>query len=89
VDGPPSTQPARDPATRSRARQRVVVVVERVACMQRTLARFARAGYGQDGRMSEPDTQHPREDDRNEEIDDSPAPDPEQGVTPQDDPQAD
>ena len=31
----------------------------------------------------------PREDDRNEEIDDSPAPDPEQGVTAEDDPQAD
>jgi hypothetical protein len=39
--------------------------------------------------MSEPETQHPREDDRNEEIDDSPAPDPEQGVTAEDNPEAD
>jgi hypothetical protein len=39
--------------------------------------------------MSEQDNPHPRDDDRNEAIDDSPAPDPEEGVTPQDDPQAD
>ncbi len=34
-------------------------------------------------------TEHPREGDLNETIDDSPAPDPEQGVTPEDNPQAD
>jgi hypothetical protein len=39
--------------------------------------------------MSEQDSGHPREDDRNEIIDDSPVPDPEQGVTAEDDPQAD
>ena len=39
--------------------------------------------------MTEPETQNPREDDRNDEVDDSPAPDPEQGVTPEDDPGAD
>jgi hypothetical protein len=39
--------------------------------------------------MSEQDTSHPREDDRNEELDDSPAPDPEAGGDAQDDPQAD
>ncbi|HSC48688.1 MAG TPA: hypothetical protein VLD16_00385 [Gaiellaceae bacterium] len=40
--------------------------------------------------MSEQDTSHPREDDRNEELDESPAPDPEQGDTnATDDPQAD
>jgi hypothetical protein len=39
--------------------------------------------------MSEQDNPHPREDDRNEPIDDSPAPDPEQGVTHEDDPGAD
>jgi hypothetical protein len=33
---------------------------------------------------------HPREDDRNEEIEESPVPDPEQGGThPEDDPEAD
>jgi hypothetical protein len=37
--------------------------------------------------MADKDTE--REDDRNEPVDDSPAPDPEQGVTPEDDPQAD
>jgi hypothetical protein len=31
----------------------------------------------------------PPEDDRNDRLDDSPVPDPEQGVTPEDDPQAD
>jgi hypothetical protein len=40
--------------------------------------------------MSEQDTSHPREDDRNEELDESPAPDPEEGGgDAQDDPQAD
>jgi hypothetical protein len=40
--------------------------------------------------MWEEDTSAPREDDRNEELDDSPAPDPESGETSaQDDPQAD
>jgi hypothetical protein len=34
-------------------------------------------------------TEQPREDDRNEEIDESPAPDPEEGGDAQDDPQAD
>jgi hypothetical protein len=40
--------------------------------------------------MEEQDTSHPRDDDRNEELDDSPAPDPEAGDTnAEDDPQAD
>ena len=39
--------------------------------------------------MSDAEQDHPREDDRNEELDDSPAPDPEQGVTEEDDPEAD
>jgi hypothetical protein len=40
--------------------------------------------------MEDQDTSLPREDDRNEELDDSPAPDPEEGESePQDDPQAD
>jgi len=39
--------------------------------------------------MSEQDTSHPREDDRNEELDESPAPDPEQGGDADDDPGAD
>jgi hypothetical protein len=40
--------------------------------------------------MEEQDTSQPREDDRNEELDDAPAPDPESGESdPQDDPQAD
>jgi hypothetical protein len=41
--------------------------------------------------MTEPaKTTHPREDDRNEEIDESPAPDPEEGhPIPDDDPEAD
>jgi hypothetical protein len=40
--------------------------------------------------MEEQDTSVPREDDRNEEIDESPAPDPEEGDTrAEDDPQAD
>lgn len=34
-------------------------------------------------------TDHPREDDRNEELDESPVPDPEQEGDAQDDPQAD
>jgi len=38
--------------------------------------------------MSEQDT-HPREDDRNEEIDDSPVPDPEAETSAEDDPGAD
>jgi hypothetical protein len=40
--------------------------------------------------MPNQDTSHPRDDDRNEELDDSPAPDPEDGETSdQDNPQAD
>jgi hypothetical protein len=40
--------------------------------------------------MEDQDTSLPREDDRNEELDDSPAPDPEEGESDaQDDPQAD
>jgi hypothetical protein len=39
--------------------------------------------------MSTQDTEHPREDDRNEELDDSPVPDPEEGSDPTDDPGAD
>jgi hypothetical protein len=39
--------------------------------------------------MSEQDTSHPRDDDRNEEVDESPAPDPENGGDAEDDPQAD
>jgi hypothetical protein len=40
--------------------------------------------------MEDQDTSLPREDDRNEELEDSPAPDPEEGESePQDDPQAD
>src|SRR4051812_16780882 len=40
--------------------------------------------------MTEQDTSHPREDDRNEELDESPVPDPEQGDTDAaDDPGAD
>jgi hypothetical protein len=35
--------------------------------------------------MEEQDTQHPREDDRNDELDESPAPDPEEGATSADD----
>jgi hypothetical protein len=40
--------------------------------------------------MTEQDTSHPREDDRNDELDDSPAPDPESGdSSAEDDPGAD
>jgi len=39
--------------------------------------------------MEDQDTSTPREDDRNEEIDESPAPDPEEGGDAADDPQAD
>jgi hypothetical protein len=40
--------------------------------------------------MVEQDTSHPRDDDRNEELDEHPAPDPEEGEPrPEDDPQAD
>jgi hypothetical protein len=40
--------------------------------------------------MSEQDTTHPREDDRNEELDESPAPDPEDtDENAEDDPEAD
>jgi len=40
--------------------------------------------------MAEQDTSHPPDDDRNEELDDSRAPDPEEGETSaDDDPQAD
>jgi hypothetical protein len=40
--------------------------------------------------MEEQDTSHPRDDDRNEELEQSPAPDPEDGDTSaEDDPQAD
>jgi hypothetical protein len=39
--------------------------------------------------MGTQDTEHPREDDRNEELDDSPVPDPEQGSDGDDDPEAD
>jgi hypothetical protein len=35
------------------------------------------------------DTQHPREDDRNDELDESPVPDPEQPSNAEDDPEAD
>jgi hypothetical protein len=39
--------------------------------------------------MEDKDTQEPREDDRNEELDDSPVPDPEEDTSEEDDPQAD
>jgi hypothetical protein len=39
--------------------------------------------------MEEQDTSLPREDDRNDELDESPAPDPEEGGAGEDDPQAD
>jgi len=39
--------------------------------------------------MSEQDTSHPREDDRDDELDESPAPDPEEGGDADDDPGAD
>jgi hypothetical protein len=39
--------------------------------------------------MSEQDMEHPREDDRNDEIPESPVPDPEKDGSEQDDPQAD
>jgi hypothetical protein len=40
--------------------------------------------------MTETSSEHPREDDRNEEIPDAPAPDPEEGTQgAEDDPQAD
>jgi hypothetical protein len=40
--------------------------------------------------MEEQNTSHPRDDDRNEELEDSPAPDPEEGdPNAEDDPQAD
>jgi hypothetical protein len=40
--------------------------------------------------MEEQDTSHPRDDDRNDELEESPAPDPEEGGTnPEDDPGAD
>jgi hypothetical protein len=40
--------------------------------------------------MSEQDTSHPREDDRNDELDEPPAPDPQEGdSTAEDDPGAD
>jgi hypothetical protein len=41
--------------------------------------------------MSEPEPtpEQPRDDDRNEEVEDSPVPDPEQGTSAEDDPQAD
>jgi hypothetical protein len=39
--------------------------------------------------MNEEDTQAPREDDRNEEVEDSPVPDPEEGTSAEDDPGAD
>jgi hypothetical protein len=39
--------------------------------------------------MTNQDKEHPREDDRNEELDESPAPDPEQQSDAEDDPGAD
>jgi hypothetical protein len=40
--------------------------------------------------MVDQDTSHPRDDDRNDELDDSPVPDPEEGESSaEDDPQAD
>jgi len=39
--------------------------------------------------MSNQDMEQPREDDRNDELDESPAPDPEEGGNAGDDPQAD
>jgi hypothetical protein len=39
--------------------------------------------------MSEQDTDHPRDDDRNEELDESPVPDPEQESDAEDVPEAD
>jgi hypothetical protein len=39
--------------------------------------------------MTSQDTEHPREDDRNEEIDESPVPDPDQKGDAGDDPEAD
>jgi hypothetical protein len=70
------SQAARGPATGCRARLRVAVVVRRAVMPGRLPA------------VVESD-EHPREDDRDEEVEDSPAPDPEQGVTAEDDPEAD
>ncbi len=39
--------------------------------------------------MTSQDTEHPREDDRNEELDESPVPDPEEQGDAGDDPEAD
>jgi hypothetical protein len=39
--------------------------------------------------MSDNDTQHPREDDRNEELEESPVPDPEENGDTEDVPEAD
>jgi hypothetical protein len=39
--------------------------------------------------MTEQDTSHPRDDDRNDEVEESPAPDPEEGGDADDDPGAD
>jgi hypothetical protein len=39
--------------------------------------------------MAEQDTSHPRDDDRNDEVEESPAPDPEEGGDADDDPEAD
>jgi hypothetical protein len=39
--------------------------------------------------MTDNDTQHPREDDRNDELDESPVPDPEENGDAEDVPQAD
>jgi hypothetical protein len=39
--------------------------------------------------MSDNDTQHPREDDRDEEVDETPVPDPEAGGDAEDVPEAD
>jgi hypothetical protein len=39
--------------------------------------------------MTDNDTQHPREDDRNEELEESPVPDPETDGDPEDVPEAD
>lgn len=76
--------------TEGRARLRVVVVVRSAfITVQRSCLRLATPGN--EAPVSDQPVEHPREDDRNEEVDGSPIPDPteERGTAEEDKPQAD
>jgi hypothetical protein len=81
---------ARDPAACGRARLRVVVAVMRIANIMLSVAVCGKKSEETKPAMSEQADDRARDDDRNEEVEGTPIPDPEEEQgTAADDPQAD